>query len=295
MPHLNEISKEYKDKGVVVTAINVWEESDPKDDSYVAKVEKYVKDFGEGMSFNVVTDDPSGSMAKAWMEASGAGGIPTTFVVDGHGKIIWIGHPMALDEPLKQMLAGTYDPAAAKAAKEKADRERNEMRAKFAPINKAVAAKDYKLAVAEIDKIYDSSESMRMNLGMSKFNFLMKYDEAGAYKWAATFAKDPAVKDDANALNSIAWTIIDPAAKPAPKKPDYKLAIKISERSNELSKNENPMFLDTLGLAYFKGGQVKKAIEVQTKAVQLAKASGDFPEDMVKELSDRLEMMKKKA
>lgn len=293
MPHLNELSKKYAKKGVVVTAVNVWEEREPKDDSYVDKVKKYVKDFGKGLTYNVVTDDPEGTLAKAWMEASGSGGIPATFVVDGKGTIQWMGHPMELDEPLEAMLAGTYDPAAEKAKKEAAMKQQAEMRAVMAPITKAAAAGDFKGAVAEIDKVYSGSPNLKMQLGMTKVNYLYRYDEAAAYAWTRTLSEEDFVKDDANLLNSLAWFIVDTEAKPKRNNPDLKLAIKLSERSNDLTKNEEPMFLDTLGLAYYRDGQLAKAIATQEKAVKLLKASKNPDANMLKELEDRLALMKK--
>lgn len=290
MPHLNEISKKYADKGVVVTGLNIWER-DPKAADFVANVEKYVKDFGDGMSFNVVMDDADRTNAKAWMEASGAGGIPTTFVVDGKGTIIWIGHPMTLDEPLQRMVAGTYDPAAEKIRAEKIKKIQAEMRAKFDPISKAAAKKDFKTAVAEIDKLYKDGGDMKMQLGMMKFDYLFNFDEPGAYKWAKVISEDFA-KKDANLLNSIAWSIVDDAAKPKRMNPDFALAIKLSERSNKISKNENAFYLDTLGLAYFRGGKIKKAIATQDKAVAIAKSTEGFDSATLKELEDRLAMMK---
>ena len=47
------------------------------------------------------------------MEASNQRGIPTSFIVNGEGQVAWIGHPMTMDEPLKEIVAGTWDLAAA--------------------------------------------------------------------------------------------------------------------------------------------------------------------------------------
>ncbi len=113
IPHLNEIYKKYKDKGLVVIGQDCWE----RDDSLVAS---FVKKMGDKMTYRVALDDKStnkkGVMATTWMEAAGRDGIPSAFLVDTHGKIAWIGHPMALkDEVIQQVLAGTYD--ASKVAK----------------------------------------------------------------------------------------------------------------------------------------------------------------------------------
>lgn len=286
MPHLNELSKKHAGK-VIVTAVNVWEEREPKDDSYIAKVEQYVKDFGDGMVYNVVADDPSGTIAKAWMEASGSNGIPQTFVVDGTGTIIWMGHPMSLDKPLEEMLAGTYDvkkEAERKAAADKAAAARREM---MKPINEAMAAKDYAKAVAEIDKIIAKNPDMEMQLGFTKFNILFNYDEAGAYAWGKTLAEG-IFKDNADALNSIAWSIIDPAAKDKRKNPDLKLAMQIAERANELSGDKDPMIMDTYALALYLGGKKKEAIALQERAVKIGKETEGFDANMLKDLESRL-------
>lgn len=67
---------------------------------------------GEDMlSEDMIDDDEDsggGVMAKSWLEASGSGGIPTAFIVDGSGRIAWIGHPMRLDEPLDQIVHGDW-------------------------------------------------------------------------------------------------------------------------------------------------------------------------------------------
>lgn len=286
MPHLNEISKKHKDR-VIVTGINIWEEPEPKDDSYIAKVEAYVKAFGDGMSFNVAADDPSGSIAKAWMDASGSQGIPTTFVVDGEGTIIWIGHPGNLDKPLEAMLAGTYDAKAEAEKRTAAVKAAAERRAMMEPINKAVAAKDYAGAVAEIDKLVAAKPEFGPQLSFSKLNLLFRYDEAGAFAWAKTLAEGT-FKDDSNALNSLAWTLIDPQTWEQRKEPDTKLAVAIAERANKLSGDKDAMIMDTLALAYWRDGRKKEAIALQERAVAIGERTQGFAPDMLKDLKDRL-------
>ncbi len=292
MPHLTELQKKYEGK-VVITGVNIWEEREPKDDSYIAKVEKYVNEFGDKMGYRVAADDPKGTIAKDWMAASESNGIPTSFIVNGEGTILWIGHPMALGKPLQEILDGTFD---AKAAAEKdakrreANRERREM---YAGLNAAMVAKDYPKAIAEIDKLVEKKPELALNLGMTKFNVMLQSDEAAAYKWAEKMLDGPA-KDNPNALNSLAWSIVDDESPIKLKSPNYKLAVKIAERANELAKAEDPFILDTLAYAQFKNGQVDKALENQKKAVKIAESQGDFPADTLKELRDRLEMMKAK-
>ncbi len=55
-----------------------------------------------------------GSMVQSWLEPAQQHGVPASFIVDGNGRIAWIGHPADLDNPrsgnpLKNILASTWD------------------------------------------------------------------------------------------------------------------------------------------------------------------------------------------
>ena len=74
------------------------------------------------------------------------------------------------------------------------------------------------------------------------------------------------VGDDATTLNNYAWALLTDEDFGG----DYaELALKMSQRSNEVTNHENWMFVDTLGLALFETGDVNAAIETQKKAVAL--------------------------
>jgi hypothetical protein len=74
------------------------------------------------MDYAAAVED-SGYTVKDWIEASGEqdNGIPRTFVVNGDGKLAWIGHPTELDEVLRMIVNNTWDV-------NKALTERNEYR-----------------------------------------------------------------------------------------------------------------------------------------------------------------------
>ncbi len=114
IPHLNETYTKFKDKGLVVIGQNCWEE----DDSLVGP---FVKKMGAKMTYRVALDDKSenkkGKMAETWMAAAGRNGIPSAFLVDTHGVVAWIGHPMALQEQvIEDVLADKFDVHKAAAA-----------------------------------------------------------------------------------------------------------------------------------------------------------------------------------
>ena len=116
IPHLTELQKRFKDKGVVFIGV-----SNEKSDV----VKKFVTKMGDKMDYAVAID--GGKTSEGYMEAFNINGIPHAFVVDKEGRIIWQGHPMAgLDTTLEKVVSGKYDLAAAKAesAKRAAEEEK---------------------------------------------------------------------------------------------------------------------------------------------------------------------------
>ncbi len=93
IPHLTELQKEYKDVAFIgVAASERGDDAKSKQD----KVEKFVKEKGDEMGYRVAFDSDR-EMSKDWMQAAGQNGIPCAFIVDGEGKVAFIGHP-AKDE-----------------------------------------------------------------------------------------------------------------------------------------------------------------------------------------------------
>ncbi len=95
IPHLNELYKKYKDKGVSLVGI-----SDEKEKT----VESFVKKMGSKMEYPVAIGTEQ--TQKGYMSAFKVMGIPHAFVVDADGKFAWQGHPMdGLDKAIEAELA----------------------------------------------------------------------------------------------------------------------------------------------------------------------------------------------
>jgi thiol-disulfide isomerase/thioredoxin len=110
IPHLTELQKKFKDKGVVFIGV-----TDEKSDV----VKKFVTSMADKMDYTVAID--GGKTSEGYMQAYGINGIPHAFIVDKEGKIAWEGHPMAgLDKVLDEIIAGKYD---MNKAKEEAKKE----------------------------------------------------------------------------------------------------------------------------------------------------------------------------
>jgi thiol-disulfide isomerase/thioredoxin len=282
IPHLNEIAQKYKDKGLVVIGQDCWEQDE-------SKVEPFVKQMGEKMTYRVALDDKEGSktgnMAETWMAAAGRNGIPSAFLVDTKGLIAWIGHPMQLkDEVIEAVLEGKFDVKKAAADYEKEQKNESQLRSVWQDLNRAMQKKDWSEAeskLGEAEKLMP--EGMRDNLSMMRFTILLgKDDYKAAYKVAGQLSE--ANKKNAMLQNQLAWQILTGAGI---KERDLDLAETIAVRGNEAADGKNAAILDTLARALFMNGKKEKAIEVQEQAVKAA------DDGMKKTLKETLESYKK--
>lgn len=292
IPHLTELAKKYQSANFI--GVDSFEH-EPDATKCYPKVEKFVTDMGEKMDYHVAIDGVDGTMGKTWMEAAGQGGIPTAFVVGKDGKIAWIGHPMmGLDEVVGKVIDGTFDmkaeAARAAAEKKKQDEEeakaapaRAKQQAALKPILAARQAKKWKEEVAEIDKA-SSDPQLKMMLAMEKFSAMSKYDEAAAQKFAGELS-ETTYKDNAQGLNSLAWTLVQDGSPI--KHLDTALAIKIAKRAVKLS-NDDPMISDTLALAYYRAHNNSAALSTQKKAISKALETKDFDSATLDEMKGRL-------
>ena len=267
IPHLSELAKKYKDKGVTCVGVSVWEE-DPKE------VKPFVEKMGDEMAYHVATDRvaegakaDSGAMAKGWLDAADEGGIPVAFVVDKGGKIAWIGHPMSMDEPLKAIVAGTFDIAAAASAREKEKAETKALASFGAKLGSAMKGGKSKEAVELIDAFVADHPAMSSQLAMIKLQVLGQDDPAAATLFAGKLV-DEICKDDAQALNAYAWTVVDPDKEGKPAPADLAVAKRAAERASELTSHKDGPILDTLARVRFVAGDAKGAVEAQEKAIQ---------------------------
>ncbi len=290
MPHLTELQKKFKDK-VTFVGVNIWER--PYDEKTLGKVEEFVKKNDEKMGYTVAYDGPDRHMDKAYMEAAGQDGIPTAFIVSGEAKIAHIGHPMQPDfeKALEQLVDGKFDMAAAVKAYEKRRAEEEAERQQFRKIAALKNAAEDLIekgqvdeALAKYDEIVELLPHLRLTVDLWKFNALMdheKYDRA--YALAENLISG-SLKENADALNMIAWRIVDPQAKVAQR--NVELAFKAAELGVRLTDEKEPAVLDTLARCYWLKGDKARAIALQTKAVELAKGNKEMQESLQETLDD---------
>ncbi|WP_157274063.1 TlpA disulfide reductase family protein [Pedobacter sp. BAL39] len=109
MPHLNAMHLRFKDKNVVFIGQDVME-------SDRSKVDAFVKEMGDGLSYTIAYSGPEGSdFDKKWVKAAGVTGIPQTFIIQNN-KLVWQTHPSNLNDEVIQLLVdGKFTIDAAKA------------------------------------------------------------------------------------------------------------------------------------------------------------------------------------
>lgn len=263
IPHLNELNKQFEEKGVVVIGQDVLETDE-------TKVEPFVREMGEKMTYRVALDDKKdakkGKMAETWLDAADLRAIPCAFIVNQQGLIAWIGHPVTLTEQeIDQVISGKVD-LKKRAAEYAANRERNNeiIRANL-KLKNAMQDKQWaevEAALSECQKLMPSIPSSRWDI--YRFHILVgKGNSEEAQKMAARISD--ASLDDPPLQNDLAWTLLTEL-----KDPDPGLAEKLATRANDGAKGKDPAIMDTLARAYFVNGKRDKAIALEEMALVLA-------------------------
>jgi thiol-disulfide isomerase/thioredoxin len=266
IPHLSRMQEKYKD--ITFIGQDCWEND-------IADVKPFMAEMGSKMNYRVALDDTSGpgrgKMADSWLTAAGQDGIPIAFLVDGGGKIVFIGHPLELEDVLPQYVAGTFDAKTAEA-------RHAALQVFSKDLNAAVVARDYDKAIVLVDQFAKDHHGFADQLTGTKYTLLLRKKD---FPSALALARQlfDSVGDNVGLCNEIAWSMVDPEVPFD--KPDLDLALKYAQHAAELAKDD-PSVMDTLAHVYAARGDFPKAIEFETTAV--AKANGPEKEQLQKSL-----------
>src|SRR5262245_8248905 len=284
MPHLSDLQRQHQ--AVIFACLSGEPEQTIRD--FVAKNDK-------NMGFRVGVDG-KGRMGKSWMEAAGLEGIPTAFIVDAVGKIAWIGNPAEMDEPLRQILEGKYDPQPAiisvrfRNARTEAFRKEDERLDRgnrlAEQVEKLILEKKAEEAVALIDRAIAQEPSERLWYGEMKLQALVadaqlaeKAVEYGIELAAAVSARGRQDQPTHQVLLHIASTLAAPSGSAPPDPRCCDLAIEIVKCAETLARQEKDAsaraqverrihFDTTLAHAYAGKGALGKAVAHAESALQ---------------------------
>jgi thiol-disulfide isomerase/thioredoxin len=278
IPHLTKLQQE--NKNVTFIGVSVDEET--------GEVKPFVDKMGDKMDYRVAIDTregKNGRMAQAWLEASGQEGIPAAFVVNGDGKVAWIGHPGDLEQPLVQIVAGKWD-LVAKVAEYKKKKAQEHALAKVQDeLGLLLRRREYAEAAKLLDKAANDVE-LNDELVVVRVALLggPSHDAASALPIAAGLFEKAAKEQDGGTLMMLANALADPQGMlpgPAgksqtPAKIDPKLAelaVKAVEKGEPLVRSgnaiEDAQTAMVAAKAYRAAGETAKAADQLDGAAKL--------------------------
>jgi thiol-disulfide isomerase/thioredoxin len=263
MPHIASLQEEYGDS---LTVVGVTAEDDATVSEFMTNLAgQGDKTWRDVLTYRIATDD-DGKTNKLFMEASGQAGIPCAFIVGKTRNIEWIGHPMEIDGPLKQIVEGSWDSALAKKTALETKALEKALRTVGPKIDEAMAAGDVAGAIVILDGMLQQFPG-NSTLLKTRFKIAMQvplFDEANK---SAKMMADVAGQN-VRILDDVAWMLATATDKPGL---DLDLALSTIQRAVELTKEQDVSVLETIARVHSRCGNGAEAVDFQTKAVEAAK------------------------
>ncbi len=202
MPHLSDLWRKHKAR-VDFVSVSVWDDAEA--------VPGFVRGMGDKMAYPVVTDrlDKSGNgiMAATWLEAAGQAAIPVAFVIDGRGRIAWLGHPQNLESVLDQVLMGRWDVAAYRAKfeakQDDAQASARLMAGAYGRLSSTVMTHSYESTLQWIRQNGSQYNGVEAQEALSDLAGVFSAFERGSFADALALAK-------AEPTNGLVWTYFRP-------------------------------------------------------------------------------------
>lgn len=266
MPHLSELAKQYEGK-VNFIGVDIWEKGSDKKlyETYKPALMEFIAGMGEKMAYNIAMDNNDQHMGNNWMKSAGQYGIPSTFLIK-EGKIIWIGHPLALDSTLVKVIGGTFNMETyAKEYNQKNAKRQDELAPLLAlskQVTDLIAVKEYSEALNAVDNaLVTIKPPYDLSVRMMKFTLLFEYDIPAAL----TYAKE-LCKEEPSGKGVVGQAI---ASKDGLPKEAYQLAVDYFTEQLAIPGVQVPMIHNYIAQCYFKMNDRANAIASEEKAVKL--------------------------
>ena len=283
IPHLTGLQKKYGDK-VRIVGVSVWE---PREKD----VELFVKEWGDRMGYTVAadrvegitaTDDEKrsresvdkGLMSKSYLVDSGWAeiGIPCVFIINGEGRIAWIGSPAddssSMERVLDDVVSGRHDLKAATGAYFKKMEIDVYARSERAKALEAQKAGDFAAAEKHWDNIIALGPDYE-HFRVSEYILLLLHkrapDEAAAF-----LSKDMSNLDWVTIMNMTAAL----AYEGRDLKPEHlRAGIEACQLALSKKGEDHPWPLMTMAAMYYRLGENDKAVALVERALLVAKES----------------------
>ncbi len=297
MPHLAELQHQYADKGLQIISV-----TSDKPAAIAKLLEKEAKNanapdktYSDVTQHYCLASDPDESTQADYQDAARQTTIPSAFIVGRDGKIEWIGNPYGMDEPLQQIIEGTWDRQAFAVVFDDEQRvidlqEQMNLIVQGIdnPNDPSVVAKALLPVVSKYERLI-TTPRVRQDITATRLDLMLTADPSNPelvtlYKeLMANPAISPVFKHDT------AWKVYEASMQTEKFNSEIlQLSIDvIPSILSQLSEKSQPTVLDTLAHLQHRMGNTKLALETAEKAYQL---SGEQPEyaSFVKQLKKEL-------
>ena len=207
--------------------------------------------------------DDDGQTTAAYMAASRRQGIPCAFVVDRNGRIAWLGHPKDLAEPLRRIVAGTWNLEEARRVQARSERVRQATMAINREIEAADSRDDLLQVVASIDEAIARGDG-HAGLELEKFRILVgPLGDRGAYELGWSLLEHH--PNDAWLLSQVAEIVLDDEWV---SEPDISFALETAKAADRAAAGSDPWILATLARAYRRSGDERRADRFAQRALR---------------------------
>lgn len=199
IPHLSELARQYKGKAtfIGVDALE-WTVKSPRS---IIQVKAFVDSMGQRMDYSVAIEDRNFTVAD-WMDAADVQGIPSTFVIDGSGKLAWVGHPLELDEVLPQIIDNKWDVKDALSKRDEIKRLaalessfRDQLDSYVGDANKPYDLGKPDSALIFIEQLVNKEPKLKFapSIAFHTFSALLKTDKKKAYEYGREMMLTPSL------------------------------------------------------------------------------------------------------
>jgi thiol-disulfide isomerase/thioredoxin len=278
IPHVDALYDKYQEKGLRVIGVNVWEDGKPK-------VEAFVKEKGDGMSYPVAYTGKGGVFETEWLKPAGVKGIPHAFVVKD-GKVVLATHPMQLSEAvIEGLLAGGDAETKALDGIKEAQRKQEEVGKAVQAFRQAAAKKDAAAMEAALADLKKADPASRNFAPLELELLIAKSDWTAAESSLAKLAGDP----------TTAMVVMSTAQKltQMPDAPESFRKSVTATMAKQLEKTGHPMQLQVLAKLQWSIGDKDAAKATAKRAADWTKspenARGQLPPAPFEKFSEALD------
>ncbi|MBL8761092.1 MAG: hypothetical protein JNL50_07295 [Phycisphaerae bacterium] len=235
--------------------------------------------------------DSKAEARSRWLSPARRSTVPSAFLVDPSGVIVWIGHPADAADALARVLAGEWD--VDDAARDYARRFRDQAWRDDASLRFDAAGKagNWDELLRALDDLDLYQPAVAGSVAANAIPRMLLDQRARALELAIITEK--AVWDENhNVLNDMAWSLLNAGD---PTEDEIAAARRMAERASERTAREDGMIEDTLALALYRDGERELAIKTQEHAIELLSLSPGPRNETLRQFQDRLKMYQESA